>query len=68
MSTPGPETPADTPFWQARLERSYSKELAEMMPDARQRLEASVVGALEPYRDGAVYRLRTFARMCVGTA
>ena len=62
------ETPADTPFWQARLERSYSKELAEMTPDARQRLEASVVGALEPYRDGAVYRLRTFARMCVGTA
>ena len=59
---------ADTPFWRARLERSYSKEMAPLTPDARQRLEASVVEALQPYRDGALYRLRTFARLCVGTA
>ncbi len=62
------ETPADTPFWRARLERSYSKEMAALTPDARQRLEASVAEAFEPYRDGALYRLRTFARLCVGTA
>ncbi len=62
------ETPADTPFWRARLERSYPREMAALTPEARQRLEASVVEALEPYRDGALYRLRTFARLCVGTA
>ena len=62
------ETPADEPFWRARLERSYSKEMATLTPDAWQKLEAGVVEALEPYRDGALYRLRTFARLCVGTA
>ena len=62
------ETPADTAFWRARLERSYSKEMAALTPGARQRLEARVVEALEPYRDGALYRLRTFARLCIGTA
>ena len=62
------ETPADTRFWRARLERSYAKEMAALTAEARQRLEASVVEALEPYRDGALYRLRTFARLCVGTA
>ncbi len=63
-----PEIPSDRPFWRPMLDMTFGPHLAQASDAVKGKIEQGIRERLEPYRDGAVYRLRVHVRIGLGTS
>jgi ubiquinone/menaquinone biosynthesis C-methylase UbiE len=63
-----PEVPAHLAFWRPQLEMSFAPRVEGLSAARRAELEAAIVEAFAPYRDGEVYRLEAHVRVARGDA
>lgn len=60
------KAPGDKPFWRANLDMMLGRRYAEATDTQKQALEDAITRRLEPYRDGADYRLPVHVRYAAG--
>ena len=63
-----PEIPSDRPFWRPMLDMTFGPHLARASDAQKEKIEHGIRERLEPYRDGAVYRLNAHVRIGLGTS